>query len=305
MNLFLLQWKESFRAPQWEAKVTIKILIGLVSLYFIGAFLFASSIVYPALNKEALDREPLEVFNGVLLFVFFAELVIRFFLQQLPVTNIQALILLPFKKRQIINHVMLRSVFSAFNLFPLIIYLPFAISMYRDDYLGSQVVAWWLALLMSTLCLNFLLYMINKNNAYFFALLGLLAGTILLDIHTEIDLGKLVGIPFDAVVKEPQNLFGFALLLVGMYGLLFTFLKKGFYMDAGLAQKKSRVRGGEFKVLNFLGDDALILRNDLRMIMRNVRPRQIALMSFLFLFYGLVFFTQDIYRDMELQEALP
>jgi hypothetical protein len=299
MNLFLLQWKESFRAPQWEAKVTIKILIGLVSLYFIGAFLFASSIVYPALNKEALDREPLEVFNGVLLFVFFAELVIRFFLQQLPVTNIQALILLPFKKRQIINHVMLRSVFSAFNLFPLIIYLPFAISMYRDDYLGSQVVAWWLALLMSTLCLNFLLYMINKNNAYFFALLGLLAGTILLDIHTEIDLGKLVGIPFDAVVKEPQNLFGFALLLVGMYGLLFTFLKKGFYMDAGLAQKKSRVRGGEFKVLNFLGDDALILRNDLRMIMRNVRPRQIALMSFLFLFYGLVFFTQDIYRDME------
>lgn len=171
--------------------------------------------------------------------------------------------------------------------------------MYRDDYLGSQVVAWWLALLMSTLCLNFLLYMINKNNAYFFALLGLLAGTILLDIHTEIDLGKLVGIPFDAVVKEPQNLFGFALLLVGMYGLLFTFLKKGFYMDAGLAQKKSRVRGGEFKVLNFLGDDALILRNDLRMIMRNVRPRQIALMSFLFLFYGLVFFTQDIYRDME------
>lgn len=116
MNLFSLQWKESFRAPQWEAKVTIKILIGLVSLYFIGAFLFASSIVYPALNKEVLDREPLEVFNGVLLFVFFAELVIRFFLQQLPVTNIQALILLPFKKRQIINHVMLRSVFSAFNL---------------------------------------------------------------------------------------------------------------------------------------------------------------------------------------------
>lgn len=37
MNLFSLQWKETFRAPQWEAKATIKILIGLVSLYLIGA----------------------------------------------------------------------------------------------------------------------------------------------------------------------------------------------------------------------------------------------------------------------------
>jgi hypothetical protein len=299
MNLFSLQWKETFRAPQWEAKATIKILIGLVSLYLIGGFVFASSFVYTILNKKVLDREPLEVFNGILLFIFFVELVIRFFLQQLPVTNIQSLILLPFKKRQIVNHVMLRSVFSAYNLFPFIIYLPFAISMYRDDYLGTQVVAWWLALLMTTLCLNFLLYIINKNNAYFVVLLGLLAGTIVLDLYADIDLGKGVGILFDAVIKNPETLLGFALLLAGMYGLLFRFLKKGFYMDAGLAQKKSRASGGEFKILNFLGDDALILRNDLRMIVRNVRPRQIALMSFLFLFYGLVFFSQDIYRDME------
>lgn len=299
MNLFSLQWKESFRAPQWEAKATIKILIGVVSLYFIGSFLFLGSVVYPALNKTVLEREPLEVFNSVLLLFFFAELIIRFFFQQLPVTNIQSLILLPFKKRQIVNHVMLRSVFSPFNLVPFIIYLPFAISMYRDDYLETQALAWWLALLMTTLSLNFLLYIINKNNTYFVALVLLLLGTIALDVYAETDLGKMVGIPFDAVVNKPEYLVGFLLLLCGMYAVLFFFLKKSFYLDAGLGKKRTRVSGGEYTVLNFLGDDALILRNDLRMIVRNARPRQIALMSFLFLFYGLVFFTQDIYRDME------
>lgn len=299
MNLFSLQWKESFRAPQWEAKATIKILIGVVSLYFIGSFLFLGSVVYPALNKTVLEREPLEVFNSVLLLFFFAELIIRFFFQQLPVTNIQSLILLPFKKRQIVNHVMLRSVFSPFNLVPFIIYLPFAISMYRDDYLETQALAWWLALLMTTLSLNFLLYIINKNNTYFVALVLLLLGTIALDVYAETDLGKMVGIPFDAVVNNPEYLVGFLLLLCGMYAVLFFFLKKSFYLDAGLGKKRTRVSGGEYTVLNFLGDDALILRNDLRMIVRNARPRQIALMSFLFLFYGLVFFTQDIYRDME------
>ncbi|MGB1449253.1 MAG: DUF5687 family protein [Flavobacteriaceae bacterium] len=299
MNLFLLQWKETFRAPQWEAKLSIKIVIGLVMLYFIGAFIFGASMVYPILNKEILAREPVEVFNGVVLYLFFFELVVRFFLQQLPVTNIQSLILLPFKKRQIINHVLLRSIFSGFNTTPLIIYLPFAISMYRDDYLGSQVMAWWFSLLLITFCLNFLVYIINKNNAFFVGLLALLAGTIALDVYWEIELGHVLGRAFDAVVVNPSFSFLFLLPVLLSYGAVFYFLKRGFYMDAGLTKKRTAVRGGEYAFLNFLGEDALFLKNDLRMIIRNVRPRQIVLMSFLFLFYGMIFFTQDIYRNQE------
>ena len=299
MNLFSLQWKETFRAPQWEAKISIKIIIALVSLYFLGAFVFGASMTYPILNKEILDREPVEVFNGILLYIFFFELVLRFFLQQLPVTNIQALILLPFKKRKIINHVLLRSVFSGFNTTPLIIYLPFAISMYRDDYLGSQVMAWWFALLLVTLCLNFLIYIVNKNNLYFVVLLVLIAATIALDFYTQIDLGHITGAGLDAVVKQPQLAGLFILPLVLSYALVFYFLKRGFYMDAGLAKKKTVVQTGDYSFLNFLGEDALFLKNDLRMIIRNVRPRQIFLMSFLFLFYGLIFFTQDIYRNQD------
>ena len=299
MNLFSLQWKETFRAPQWEAKLSIKIIMALVMIYFLGAFVFGASMAYPILYEKVLDREPVEVFNGVLLYIFFFELVLRFFLQQLPVTNIQALILLPFKKRKIINHVLLRSIFSVFNTNPLIIYLPFAISMYRDDYLGSQVVAWWFALLLVTLCLNFLIYIVNKNNVYFVLLLAVIAGTIALDVYTQIDLGHITGALFDAVVAQPQKagLFIFPLLL--SYALVFYFLKRGFYMDAGLSKKKAAVRTGDYSFLNFLGEDALFLKNDLRMIIRNVRPRQIVLMSFLFLFYGLIFFTQDIYRNQD------
>jgi len=40
------------------------------------------------------------------------------------------------------------------------------------------------------------------------------------------------------------------------------------------------------------------LKNDVKMITRNARPKQVLLMSFLFLFYGLIFFTQDTYKNM-------
>ena len=155
MNLFTLQRKETFRAPQWEAKMSIKIVMVLITLYFLVAFVLGASFIYPGLNKAVLTKEPVEVFNSVLLYFFFFELVLRFFLQQLPVTNIQNLILLPIKKSKIINHVLFRSAFSGFNLFPFIIYLPFAVSMYRDDYMAVQVLAWWSALLLVTLSINF------------------------------------------------------------------------------------------------------------------------------------------------------
>ena len=268
---------------------------GVNYLYFLVAFVLGASFIYPGLNKAVLTKEPVEVFNSVLLYFFFFELVLRFFLQQLPVTNIQNLILLPIKKNKIINHVLFRSAFSGFNLFPFIIYLPFAISMYRDDYLAVQVFAWWSSLLLVTLSINFLIYILNKDNRVFFVLLGLMALVIFLESLAFFDTGAHLGKAFDLVVENPSVFGLFFLPAITSYAAGYYFLKRGFYMDAGLKQKKGKVRGGEFAFLNVFGENALFLKNDLRMIIRNVRPRQIVVMSFLFLFYGASLFPS---RDL-------
>lgn len=299
MNLFVLKWKETFRAPQWDTKLSIKIIMGLLVLYFLGAFLFLASVLYPILFTTVLDREPLEVFNSVLLYIFLGELIFRFFLQQLPVTDIQSLMLLPIKKSRIINHVLLRSIFSGFNTTPLIVYLPFGISMYKDDYLPNEILAWWVALLLVTLALNFLTFLTHKNNRYFVGLLLLVATTVALAEYTSIDLPVYIGKIFDWVVVSPALValfFGFFFLCyLGVY----FFMKKGFYLDANLGKKQTKVRGGEMRFLDSLGSETVILKNDLRMIVRNTRPRQTVALSFLFLFYGIIFFSQDIYRDQD------
>ena len=118
MNLFSLQRKETFRAPQWETKLSIKIIMTLVMLYFLVAFILGASFIYPGLNKAVQTKEPVEIFNSILLYFFFFEFILRFFLQQLPVTNIQNLILLPIKKNRIINHVLFAIRFFRFQPFP-------------------------------------------------------------------------------------------------------------------------------------------------------------------------------------------
>ena len=197
MNLFTLQRKETFRAPV-GSKMSIKVVMVLITLYFLVAFVLGASFIYPGLNKAVLTKEPVEVFNSVLYFFFF-ELVLRFFLQQLPVTNIQNLILLPIKKSKIINIVMFSSAFSVFNLFPLILYVPFSVSLFRDEYMAVQVLAWWSALLLVTLSINFLIYILNKDNRVFFVLLGLMALVVFLESLAFFDTGAHLGKAFDLV----------------------------------------------------------------------------------------------------------
>jgi hypothetical protein len=49
--------------------------------------------------------------------------------------------------------------------------------------------------------------------------------------------------------------------------------------------------------MNRFGSVAPFLKNDIKMIMRNARPKQVLMMSFFFLFYGLFFFTQEMYVE--------
>ena len=163
--------------------------------------------------------------------------------------------------------------------------------------MAVQVLAWWSALLLVTLSINFLIYILNKYNRVFFVLLGLMALVVFLESLAFFDTGAHLGKAFDLVVENP-SVFGFFFFpAIASYVAGYYFLKRGFYIDAGLKQKKGKVRGGAFEFLNVFGEIALFLKNDLRMIIRNVRPRQIVIMSFLFLFYGLVFFPQEIYRN--------
>ena len=97
--------------------------------------------------------------------------------------------------------------------------------MYRDDYLAIQVVAWWGALVLITFCINFLIYIINKDNRFFVGLLVLLSATIALDKYTAINLGEMAGTVFDQVVETPVLFGAFLIPAFLSYGMVYLFFK--------------------------------------------------------------------------------
>jgi hypothetical protein len=66
------------------------------------------------------------------------------------------------------------------------------------------------------------------------------------------------------------------------------------YLDAGLAGKESIAKTEDYVWLNRFGSLGIFLKNDIKLIKRNKRSRTSVIMSFLFIFYGLFFFTGSI-----------
>jgi len=292
-SLFQLSRKKFLRAPQLEAKLAIKLLMGFIVLYFGGSLLFAGIAVYPILSDQFPERDPISIINSVLVLIFILELIIRYFLQQLPVTEIKSFLLLSIPKKRIIRNVLFRSLLSVYNAIPVLFYLPISISMLQDDYALGQVIAWWVAVTAFSLCLNFISFLANKNNK---ALAGFMILIILLylsESYMDIETLRAVGYFFDAIITQPLWVLVPLGTFVLLYQITFSFLKKNLNLEGSLAAKKEVANAERYDFLDVFGSHALFLKNDLRLIVRHVRPKNIVMMSFLFLFYGLFFFTQD------------
>ena len=73
-------------------------------------------VLYPALKKGFPDQNPLTIVNSVLFYWIIGDLVFRFFFQKLPVMIVKPLLVLPIKRREIVNYVLGKSVTSFFSL---------------------------------------------------------------------------------------------------------------------------------------------------------------------------------------------
>lgn len=293
-----LEWKQFKRASYFQKGVAIKILLFLAALYFGGMAVFLGAALFFILQKTLPSIDPIETVNDFLIYWILFDLVFRFFMQQLPVMNIKPLMTVPIKKNIIIHYLLGKTALSFFNILGVLLFLPFCMVLLVQGYPILNVVCWFLSIIFITLSINFLNFLINKNNVVFYGALSVLAGLIGLEYYQVFKVSKPIGFAFNFLYNHPYLTIIPFIIMVGLYQINFKNVKKGFYLDGAISKKTEKVDTTDLSWMNRFGDMAMFLKNDVRLILRNARPKQVLMMSFLFLFYGLIFYTQDIYRDM-------
>ena len=293
-----LEWKQFVRSASFGKSIALKILMGFFALYFIICFLAIGVLGYYILKKQLPDSDPLQIVNSFLLYAILADLIFRYLMQKLPVMKIKPMLNIPIKKSSLVNYVLGKSAFSALNILALFFYIPFAIVLIIEGYHTTGVLGWLFTMILMIQSVNFLNFLINKSNAAFALILGLLVSLITLHQFDVYNIASIGGQVFDAVYATPIYAIISLLILVVLYQLNYKKLRAQVYLDEGILEEVAEAKSLDLSWADRLGDVAPFIKNDIRLIWRNKRTKTVFLMSFLFLFYGLIFFTQKTYRDM-------
>ncbi len=293
-----LEWKQYFRSSHWQKGIALKVIMVFFALYLIVSFLAIGVGGYYLIKKEFPDVDPLQMVNSYLLYAIFGDLIFRYLMQKLPVMDIKPMLILPIKKSKLVHYVLAKSSFSAFNIMGLFFYIPFSVVLIREGYDTAGVLGWLFLIFLIIQSANFLNFLINKNNIAFGIIATILVALIGLQKFDIYDVAGVGGQFFDFIYANPIYSFSGLVLLIGLYYLNFKELSTRMYLDGAVSQKVTEAKSADLSFANRLGDVAPFIKNDIRLIWRNKRTKTVFLMSFLFLFYGLIFFTQEVYKEM-------
>ncbi len=150
-----LQWKEFNRGKSVGGKLVAKIFKWFWIIYFafmsVMIGIIASAYGGPLMEFPIKENStaPFEFVNGQLIYFFAYLIVMRYFIQSLPVLNIRALLLTTISKKEIVRFSLLKTVLTYFNILPLFFLVPFTLALSSDvenfDILG--LVGWNINLL--------------------------------------------------------------------------------------------------------------------------------------------------------------
>ncbi|MFZ4400634.1 MAG: DUF5687 family protein [Bacteroidales bacterium] len=301
--LYQNKWKESLRSSIWQKNMAMNIILGVLMLYFLVNFLivglFADSIlmgIYP-------DENPVNKFNSFLLYFIGIDLLIRFLGQTVPTLSIQPYLHLPVKRSSLMHYLLGRSVVNPVNYFYFIIFIPFAFKAVGPLYSTVTALNWLFLLFLIIFFDNYLITYIKRQlgSKPFIALaFGLLIVTfVLLDRYKIFSLQTISEQIFTAILLKPVYIVIPIFATVCIYFINFIFLKKNAYLE-NLSKNNSKktVSTAGISFFDRFGVIGELMNMEIKLMLRNKRPKSIIYMTPLFLLYGFIFYPQDIYMNM-------
>ncbi|RYH76181.1 hypothetical protein EVU94_04255 [Flavobacteriaceae bacterium 144Ye] len=288
-----LEWKSFTRSASFKMNLALKILMLFGAFFMIVYFLMLGVGAYYLIEKY-LDPNPLSIINKILIFYIIADLVMRYFLQKMPIVNIKPLLYLPIKKDKVVGFGINKTVISFFNIVHAFFFIPFSIVMLIEGHSFINVLGWHIAILGLIYCNNFINIFIDNKDSVFYVVVGILVALGALIYYDIFNVTTLTAPIFQGFYDKPYFAIIPLVLVFILYKQAFNYFKKHFYLDAGLAKKVDVAETDEMNWLDRFGNVSTFLKNDIRLIKRNKRSKTTVIMSVIFIFYGLLFFTNSI-----------
>lgn len=294
------QWTAFWRSRGKAGTIATQIIMGFFILYAIGVALMVGLSAESLIDEFLPGRDTMEVFNGVILYYFAIDFLVRMQLQELPTISIVPYLHLNIPRHKLVSFLNIRALFSAFNIIPLLLFYPFCMTNISIIYSFYATVMYLLAIFSLTIFNNYAaLYFkrISMGNIRF-----LIAGMLLLTLAGLLEYFKIFSITsisntvFQAIALRPATGIIFIIIAAVMFFTNSRFLKNNLYVEE-LKTGEKKKSSTDYPFLDRFGDAGTLVALEIKLILRNKRTRSTVLKGLIFLFYGFI-----IYKEKALAE---
>ena len=286
------RWKAFFRSPSWPQRLIIGLALSFF-LLLLGWLLLATGLQMSSVLATLFPTEsPVVAFHRGLLFYAIADLIGRFILQGTPLLDVGPYRHLPIKKHALINSVMARVPLTLFNVFPLLVVVPFALKVIQPQFGTLAAGGWGMAFGALLLIHSYLVFYARLQVALHpkWVLGGflLLVGVVVLDRFGLIPVSQLSVAAFGVLVEAPGWAVAFWLVWLIVFYLAYRRLYQGLHEEnlpkPPVSSPLRRVN--PFLLRNYHNPESLLFINELKLIARHRRPRNTLLVSLCCMLYG-------------------
>jgi len=302
LSTFLSHQRKSFwRSRNRGSSIAGQIVLGFFMLYFFAIAVAIGFGMSHFLPKIFPNQEAVSSFNGIILYYFAFDFIMRMQFQELPTLSIIPYLHLKIQKSKIINFLNVKALFSAFNIWPFFIFLPFCFIKISGEY-GALVTIMYIVSIFSIMIFNnyLVLYIKRKsitNTLYTFLGLVVIAAFAALEYYKVISIMAGSDVVFRAIAAQPLYGFAFTIAALGIFYFNSNFLRKNLYVEE-LSTKQEKKGSTDYAFLNRFGKVGELAALELKLILRHKRPRSSVILGFFFLFYGFIFYKEKaIDRD--------
>jgi len=294
------QWKSFWRSRNAGKSLALQIIIGFITLYLLASAIGLGFLLQKLLSDFFPGQDVIKIFCGFILYYFLSDILIRFMIQDLPTLTIQPYLVQNIKRSQLIRFLNVRSMFSAINFIPLFLFIPFTIMAIAPKYGGLAAFTFIISIVSLTLFNHFIILYVKRksilNSWWYVIFFGVIGAFAAADYFHLFSLRNVSAFVFTKMLAAPL----ICALPPGIAALAFInnyrFLFKNLYLE-DIVGKGKKKESADYAFLNRFGHIGDLVGLDIKLILRNKRPRSVAMISLMLLFYGFIFYKPQYIQE--------
>lgn len=298
-TLIRLQYLKSLRSTSFAKSLLTNILLGFLMLVLLGYVLGLGILLKSILDIAAPGDDHIALINSFMIYFFLAEFLYRYFIQKLPVIELESLLHLPIGKKKIIQMLLLRSFVSPLSIIAILLYLPFTVEVVSAQYGAMGALTWLAAITLTSWTIHW--FMLWFKQRFEDSLIGLFVIFLVLVLGAGssymgwFNLGEIMKPVFDFSLTSPIPLVGMLAVMIGAYFLCFKFYVSNAFLEDLSEEEDVRFINQSIGFFSRFGLAGELANLEWKLIIRHKKSRTYLMLAGFFLLYGLIFYKNPAY----------